>query len=182
MADILIAVSLVVTLSRASSSSMTQSTKALLSRLIFVTIQSGTVTTVLAVLVLTIYTLNPTSNDSAYFSFCLGRAYTLTMLFNLNFRRSLGDRCRTCGMNVLRGTSVYTGDIITGGKLETRPRRDSDGLETADTETDIEINTTEGIEQLCGIHMHQVGDIQFGKRPSTDSRVSSACLLSYPLS
>ena len=183
MADILIAASLVVTLSRASASITTRSTKALLSRLIFVAIQSGTITTVIVVLALTTYTLNPTSNDSAYFSFCLGRAYTLTMLFNLNLRRSLGDRCRACGVKVLEGTSVYTGDIITGGKLETRPRRDSDDLETADTETDIDSNTTGGTDQPCGIHVHLAKEIQFGEKesaPSTDSRVSGACLFSYP--
>lgn len=104
IADLLIMLSLVYTLSRAASGSTIRSTKALIRSLILVSIQSGTVTTVLALLVLAIYLAKPMTNDSAYFSFCLGRAYTLTMLFNLNLRKNLQNKCHGCGMNTLRGT------------------------------------------------------------------------------
>jgi hypothetical protein len=89
LADVSIAIALVIALVKAGSKTSMSRTKKLISRLIVVAIQSGTFTTILAVSLLTIYLLKPTTNDSAYFSFCLGRAYTLTMLFNLNLRRTI---------------------------------------------------------------------------------------------
>lgn len=103
IADILIMVFLVLTLMRAASMAPIRSTRALTSRLIMVAIQSGTVTTVLALLTLSIFLAKPRTNDSAYLSLSIGRVYTLTMLFNLNLRRNLRNRCHSCGMNTLGG-------------------------------------------------------------------------------
>lgn len=108
IADILIALSLVLTLSRAGSGSTIRSTKILIKRLILVAVQSGTVTTLLAVLTLATYVAKPSTNDSGYFAFCLGRAYTLTMLFNLNLRKDLQEQCHACGINTL---AVITGTV-----------------------------------------------------------------------
>lgn len=108
IADTLIAFCLVLTLARASSRISVKSTKDIISRLIPVIIQSGLVTTLLALLILATYLLKPTVNHSAYFSFCLGRVYTLTMLFSLNLRTNLRDKCRECGVNTLG--SVTSGE------------------------------------------------------------------------
>lgn len=86
----------------------------MIQRLILTAVQSGTITTLLALLMLGVYLAKPSTNDSAYFSFCLGRAYTLTMLFNLNLRRSLDDKCHTCGVNA-EGISLSS-VICTSGK------------------------------------------------------------------
>lgn len=117
VADVSIAISLVVTFIRASSTTQTKTTKSALSRLTKYTIQSGTVTTVLALVVLAIYLARPASNDSAYFSFYLGRAYTLTMLFSLNMRRRLKE-----SLYPLEGESslAITGASITGGGSSTQ--------------------------------------------------------------
>lgn len=118
-ADVLIAVSLVLALSRVSAITTIRRTKLLLSKLIIVSIQSGAVTTILALLLLTFYLASPTTNDPAIFGFILGRAYTITMLFNLNIRRSLETTCTVCGMNTLGGaasaaTKVGMSNIIHG--------------------------------------------------------------------
>lgn len=103
IADVLIMVSLVLTLMRTASGTPIRSTKALIRRLILVAIQSGTVTTILALLSLSIFVAKPRTNDSAYFSLSIGRVYTLTMLFNLNLRRDLRNRCYSCRMKTLGG-------------------------------------------------------------------------------
>ncbi|EIW56005.1 uncharacterized protein TRAVEDRAFT_60069 [Trametes versicolor FP-101664 SS1] len=61
-------------------------TKSLIRRLTYTAIQTGAATSVLAVICLIFYRINTESNITVGFGFCLGRAYTLTMLFNLNTR------------------------------------------------------------------------------------------------
>lgn len=120
LADIFIAVMLVLTFLRVSSGNTIRSTQTLIQRLIFVAVQSGTVPTILALLVLTTYLTKPTTNDSAYFSFCLGRVYTLTMLFNLNVRKYLETGCHICGLQTV-GVTLPSGEP--GGDVSgiTRP-------------------------------------------------------------
>ncbi|KAI0819477.1 hypothetical protein BC628DRAFT_1026750 [Trametes gibbosa] len=83
-ADICIAGSLVWTLRNIKSSF--SGTQSLVRRLTFSAIQTGSATSVLAVICLIFYRINTESNITVGFGFCLGRAYTLTMLFNLNTR------------------------------------------------------------------------------------------------
>ncbi|KAJ7205482.1 hypothetical protein GGX14DRAFT_568820 [Mycena pura] len=59
-----------------------------LDRLVAVTIQTGTVTATIAVAALIAYLLKQESNIGVGFGFTLGRAYMLSMLANLNVRRS----------------------------------------------------------------------------------------------
>ena len=78
------------------------------------------------------------------------------------------------------GTSVHTGDIITGGKLETRPRRDSDGLEMARTNTE----TSEGTGRLGGVYVRRGGGGQvrfeeMERAPFADSVVSFTFVCHY---
>lgn len=103
LADLLIMIFFVLTLTRTASRAKIRSTKALIKRLVLFAIQSGTVTTILALLTLSIFLTKPMSNDSAYFSLSIGRVYTLTMLFNLNLRKGLQSRCYTCEMNTFGG-------------------------------------------------------------------------------
>ena len=84
-------------------------------------------------------------------------------------------------MNSLAG-SVITGDIITGGKLETRcRRRDPDGFGLTDTE--MEMDMKEEMDQLSEVRVH-LGQVQLdGKDQASfaDSRVSVTCPWLYPL-
>jgi len=71
------------------------------------------------------------------------------MLFNLNLRKNLKAQCPSCGAIASGGTSVHTGDIITGGKLETRCRRqDPDGLGMIDAETTVDASIIEEMDHF----------------------------------
>ncbi|KIY64844.1 hypothetical protein CYLTODRAFT_492794 [Cylindrobasidium torrendii FP15055 ss-10] len=90
--DILIALALVWKFQ--STNTTFSQTKSLIQRLTYTAIQTGSVTTVLATLCLILFLIDPASNITVGFGFCLGRVYTLTMLFNLNTRsrsRGLND-------------------------------------------------------------------------------------------
>lgn len=105
-ADLLIMVSPVFTLVRTVSGAPIRSTKAIIHRLILVVIQSGTITTVLALLTLSVFVAFPQTNNSGYFSLSIGRVYTLTMLFTLNLRREMWNRCHACEVNTLGGGTM----------------------------------------------------------------------------
>ncbi|KAJ7680182.1 hypothetical protein B0H14DRAFT_3177449 [Mycena olivaceomarginata] len=63
-------------------------TRNLVNRLATLTLQTGTATAALAVAALIGYLLSQESNIGIGFAWCLGRTYMLTMLSNLNIRRS----------------------------------------------------------------------------------------------
>ncbi|KAF8918440.1 hypothetical protein CPB85DRAFT_1430612 [Mucidula mucida] len=84
VADISIACALVWRLQRANTTF--RQTKTLIHRLTFTAIQTGSVTTALAILCLILYLINTELNITVGFGFCLGRVYSLTMLFNLTTR------------------------------------------------------------------------------------------------
>ncbi|KAJ7688505.1 hypothetical protein B0H14DRAFT_3906951 [Mycena olivaceomarginata] len=63
-------------------------TRNLVNRLVTVTLQTGTATATIAVASLVGYLLNVESNIGVAFAWCLGRLYVLTMLSNLNIRKS----------------------------------------------------------------------------------------------
>ncbi|KAF8214836.1 hypothetical protein K438DRAFT_2138370 [Mycena galopus ATCC 62051] len=71
-----------------SVNSAFRETKSLIRRLIFHTIQTGSLTTAIAICVLVTYLNDTNANICVGFGFTLGRLYTLTMLFNLNNRQA----------------------------------------------------------------------------------------------
>jgi len=85
--DIAIALGLLWQLSRIESSF--KATQSLIHRLMASTIRTGTVTSVLVVVTLIVFLIDKESNVPAGIAYCLGRVYTLTMLYNLNNRSSL---------------------------------------------------------------------------------------------
>ncbi|KAF7328125.1 hypothetical protein MVEN_02569500 [Mycena venus] len=74
-----------------SVTSAFRETRSLIRRLIFHTIQTGSVTTAIAICVLVTYLNDTNANICVGFGFTLGRLYTLTMLFNLNNRQALKE-------------------------------------------------------------------------------------------
>ncbi|KAJ7436351.1 hypothetical protein FB451DRAFT_1571095 [Mycena latifolia] len=72
-------------------------TRSLLRRLIFHTIQTGSLTTAIAICVLATYLTDTSANICVGFGFMLGRLYTLTMLFNLNNRKILKEGGQSSG-------------------------------------------------------------------------------------
>ncbi|KAH7100734.1 hypothetical protein BKA62DRAFT_232662 [Auriculariales sp. MPI-PUGE-AT-0066] len=87
-ADVLIAVALILELARVKTSF--QKTKSLLRRLIGMSIASGSFTATLAVLALSTYLSSPSTNYCLLFAVCIGRASTITVLFNVNERGTAG--------------------------------------------------------------------------------------------
>jgi hypothetical protein len=175
-------VALVIILSIASAQTSIRTTKAILSRLIRVAIQSGAFTTILAILVLSIYLSRPTTNDSAYFSFCLGRAYTLTLLFNLNLRKEfekVGDA------NTIRGFTVPSSTALAGlsgnsGSGVKTPRSESHGRGLHGSGVDVASDTDE-VYNLGGIHVHRTAHIAVKKESNNgfnDGDVSIILVLS----
>ncbi|KAJ7342781.1 hypothetical protein DFH08DRAFT_962822 [Mycena albidolilacea] len=85
-ADIGIAVALLWEFLKTRSTST--ETRNVVKRLIAVTLQTGTATAAIAVAALIGYLLNEESNIGVGFAWCLGRTYVLSMLSNLNVRKS----------------------------------------------------------------------------------------------
>ncbi|KAI0634954.1 hypothetical protein C8Q77DRAFT_664397 [Trametes polyzona] len=120
-ADVCIAAALVWTLRGIKSSF--DGTKSLIRRLTYTAIQTGSATSVLAIVCLIFYRINTESNITVGFGFCLGRAYTLTMLFNLNTRvtgrvdASRTGPSQTSGVHDLEaaGTNINLNSLNAGG-------------------------------------------------------------------
>ncbi|KAL0575675.1 hypothetical protein V5O48_006286 [Marasmius crinis-equi] len=88
IADVTIAASLVVQLHRVKTAFA--NTQSLIKRLSGLAIQTGSATSVIALIALIIYLQNNESNISVGVAFTLGRMYALTMLRNLNTRTVAG--------------------------------------------------------------------------------------------
>ncbi|KIK61861.1 hypothetical protein GYMLUDRAFT_243031 [Collybiopsis luxurians FD-317 M1] len=86
VADIVISVALILQLySMKTSFSNTESA---IKRLIRQTIQTGTASSAIAICVLVSFLVNNSSNIETMFAFILGRVYVLTLLSNVNMRKS----------------------------------------------------------------------------------------------
>jgi len=66
-----------------------KATRGLIHKLMASTISTGTLTSVFSVVGVILFVCNNSSNAATAFSFCEGRVFALTMLYNLNNRRSL---------------------------------------------------------------------------------------------
>ncbi|KAJ7253868.1 hypothetical protein C8J57DRAFT_1658912 [Mycena rebaudengoi] len=109
-ADLLIAAALLWEFKKAKTGFM--ETRSWLNRLAARTIQTGTVSATIAAIALMAYLLNKESNTHRYRSvtvaigFCIGHTYVLTMLSNLNFRRSKSLSRKGATTGTRSGTQV----------------------------------------------------------------------------
>jgi len=118
-----------------------KATQSLIRRLMTSTIRTGTVSSVVAVIILILFLTDKQSNFGTGFSYCLGRIYTLTMLYNLNNRSSLrygsantNDAHSDNTMNITTQIHVHRTAIVHGSSvtnhdvldLSDRLKRDSD--------------------------------------------------------
>ncbi|PBK63183.1 hypothetical protein ARMSODRAFT_545713 [Armillaria solidipes] len=85
--DVCIAVSLTFQLRRMNPTF--QESKRVINRLIGSVISTGTASTIVAIVILIVFLKNPMTNVSTGVAFCLGRLYSLTMLYSLNKRNAL---------------------------------------------------------------------------------------------
>ncbi|KAK0205388.1 hypothetical protein DFS33DRAFT_1274294 [Desarmillaria ectypa] len=85
--DVCIAVSLSFQLRRMNPTF--QESKRVINRLIGSVISTGTVSTIVAIVILIVFLKMPMTNVSTGVAFCLGRLYSLTMLYSLNKRNAL---------------------------------------------------------------------------------------------
>ncbi|KAJ7253149.1 hypothetical protein C8J57DRAFT_1519447 [Mycena rebaudengoi] len=86
-------------------------TRSLLNRLAARAIQTGTVSATIAVISLMVYLSNNESNVTAGIGFCIGHIYVLTMLSNLNFRRS--ESASSTGVSTGANTGTRGGTRVT---------------------------------------------------------------------
>ncbi|SJL10537.1 uncharacterized protein ARMOST_13924 [Armillaria ostoyae] len=68
---------------------LTPATNTVINRLIGSVISTGTASTIVAIVILIVFLKNPMTNVSTGVAFCLGRLYSLTMLYSLNKRNAL---------------------------------------------------------------------------------------------
>ncbi|KAJ7857520.1 hypothetical protein B0H13DRAFT_2077448 [Mycena leptocephala] len=80
-------------------------TQRLLNRLAARTIKAGTVSAVIAVMAHILHMVNPKSNVTIAIGFCIGRVYVLTLLSNLNIRRtqSASSKCTSTSADMATG-------------------------------------------------------------------------------
>ncbi|KAJ7223542.1 hypothetical protein GGX14DRAFT_694431 [Mycena pura] len=122
----------------------TRSANSLLNRLVAVTIRTGTATATLTVAALAAFLLKTDSNIPGGITYTLGRTYTLSMLANLNIRRS---------------TSYSSSCSITSTGVSRGLRTPSEGVTFT--------IPTDGTGDLSGIHVHPL------IRTSIDSSVAT---------
>jgi hypothetical protein len=112
-------------------------------RITVTAIQTGTVTSVLALTALGTFLGFVDTNISTSFGFCLGCFYTLTMLHNLNQRRSISGSDSTIGSTL----SAHTGYRVEPGSLGLNITRLTDELsEPGTVATDRRTQSTARVE------------------------------------
>ncbi|KAJ7101913.1 hypothetical protein C8R44DRAFT_808866 [Mycena epipterygia] len=109
MADLSIAAALLWELRKARPTFVETRTRSVVDRLVALTIRTGTATATLAVAALIAFLLDDENNVSVGIAYTLGRVYMLSMLANLNVRKSGRSR----------STSVDSGDMSSPAGLGT---------------------------------------------------------------
>ncbi|KAH8830065.1 hypothetical protein DL96DRAFT_1591442 [Flagelloscypha sp. PMI_526] len=104
--DVLIALTLVYYFQSARKKTIFSNTHNLLSKLIYTALETGSITAILAVIVLVLFRTLTGSNLPVAFVFMLGRAYSLTMIANLNARRNMRQKHSSNGTESQSGPSA----------------------------------------------------------------------------
>ncbi|KAJ7642012.1 hypothetical protein FB45DRAFT_1022726 [Roridomyces roridus] len=115
-----------------------EKSRTLIERICHGSLQTGTLTTIVAALVLVTYLTDHASNVSVMFGYCLGRCYTLTLLSNLNLDSRL-----------TRGTD--------GTDASAPPRTHGHGGVHAQSHHNHTVNNT---ESLGNIHVHRTAIVR----------------------
>ncbi|KAF8179333.1 hypothetical protein K438DRAFT_1977394 [Mycena galopus ATCC 62051] len=106
VADVSIALTLLLQLRKVKVKSSFKETRSKLNRIVVLTIQSGTAGATIALAALIAYLTNKESNLCAGIAYCMGRVYCITMLVNLN-RRKIE---KTWSGKTSSGANPVTGD------------------------------------------------------------------------
>ncbi|KAJ7053155.1 hypothetical protein C8F01DRAFT_1375326 [Mycena amicta] len=126
VADIFIALALLLELRKVKSSF--KETRSVLNRLVARTIQSGTAGATIALAVLIAFLANKESNVPTGIAYCLGRVYCITLLANLNHRKS--------------GRPPWSSGTSSDANRETRGERGNQ-------------ERSQGGDEYGGIHIHR---------------------------
>lgn len=111
-ADLFIAIALIIELARVKTTF--QQTRSLIRRLIRTSVASGSFTAALAILALTTYLASPATNTCLMFAMLIGRTASITVLYNVNERRSQQSGS-SAGTTIPLDTKVHGGTAMTGG-------------------------------------------------------------------
>jgi len=130
-ADILIAVGLIWKLVTMKTSSI--NTRSLIHRLVVGTIQTGSTTSTLAVVVLVSYYINKEGNVPTAFNYMMSPLYVVTLLYNLNLQRRDGTSGSRSTDN--RVTDISLGVQFYHTTVVTTDSADRNALRTVDPST-----------------------------------------------
>ncbi|KAJ7626114.1 hypothetical protein FB45DRAFT_1084982 [Roridomyces roridus] len=150
--DVAVAMTLLWQLRTMTRTSAFQKTRSVITRISRITLQTGTLTSLLAVLVLVTFLADKASNVTIMFGYILSRCYTLTLLYNLNLRSRI----------VGHGSDANSGGLPGhghGNRPQTRPYR-----------------TPCQTESLGGIHVHRTAIVRIDEgtgAEDTEPRPSS---------
>ncbi|THU77720.1 hypothetical protein K435DRAFT_812198, partial [Dendrothele bispora CBS 962.96] len=108
-ADVLIAIVFIIYF-KSETKVKLSSSKRLIHRLTVLALKTGSFTAITAVLMLTVYFNNNQSNMSLIFGYCVGRVYSLTLLYNLNIREKLQPD-KLCGWDTMMNSALEMGSI-----------------------------------------------------------------------
>ncbi|KAJ7626106.1 hypothetical protein FB45DRAFT_1084974 [Roridomyces roridus] len=134
--DVAVAMTLLWQLRTMTRTSAFQETRSVITRISRITLQTGTLTSLLAVIVLVTFLADKASNVTIMFGYILNRCYTLTLLYNLNLRSRI----------VVHGSDANSGGLPGhghGNRPQTRP-----------------YTTPCQIESLGGIHVHRTAIVR----------------------
>lgn len=110
-------------------------------------VRTGSITAGFAIIALVMYSLRPNDNISVFFSLSLGRLYSLSMLSNLNARKSNDDTSRG-------PSSGNGGDISSGLGRSTRGQSRTKGIKiTSETVTHVDGERDRDLEREDDIQL-----------------------------
>ncbi|KAJ7728806.1 hypothetical protein DFH07DRAFT_850779 [Mycena maculata] len=109
-------------------------TKSLIRRLSIAAVRNGSITTIMTVITLVVFRLQPETNSAVMIEMTIGRVYTLSMLSNLNNRATLLGDSQTSGSNRKTTDNPNSTIVRIQQDVETHYHTDADAIQMGDLE------------------------------------------------
>ncbi|KAJ7617025.1 hypothetical protein FB45DRAFT_840866 [Roridomyces roridus] len=135
-----------------------QKNRSVITRFSHITLQTGILTSLLAVICLVTFLTDNTSNVTTMFGYILSRCYTLTLMYNLNMRSGI----------VVHGADANSGGSPGHGhanRPQTRPQ-----------------TTPSGTESLGGIHVHRTAIVRIDEGAGAEYKYNVDAVSTRPSS
>ncbi|KAJ7614025.1 hypothetical protein FB45DRAFT_885590 [Roridomyces roridus] len=111
------------------------STQQLLHRLLISSVRNGSITTIMTVVTVIIFSIQPETNSATMIEMTIGRIYTISMLSNLNNRTLLGEAQGSSGAKKTHHGADTTATVLRiHQEVETHYQYDNDAIPMNDTQ------------------------------------------------